>query len=183
VLILYFQLLPNIDQLLRNFLNIISFAFWRHLFLVCQVVQFGVILLVELLLILNTIFLTLHASIVQVVWIHPFTLRFGSLGRVLLCLILFLSESTENIFRFLRRAPTTINFRNRLVSLLLLLNFQLLQCAYFLLSYLLVVKLIIYKLLGGTILLSLRIRHKSALFLLSKLDVLLNLINLLILSI
>jgi len=146
-------------------------------------VQLGVILLVELLLILDTIFLTLHASIVQVVRIYSFTLRFGSLGRVLLCLILFLSESTEYILRFLRRAATTIDFRDRLVSLLLLLNFQLLQCAYFLLSDLLVVKLIIYELLGGTVLLSLRIGLKGALFLFSKLDFLLNFIDLLILPI
>jgi len=146
-------------------------------------VQFRVKLLVQLLLVLDAILLALHAPVVQVVRIHSFALRFKSFWRVLLCLIFFLCESAENIFRFLRRTASTINFRYGLVSLLLLLYFYLLQRTYLLLSHLLVVELIVDKLLGGAILMPLWIGDKCTLLLLSKLDFLLDFINLLILTI
>jgi hypothetical protein len=142
-------------------------------------VQLGVKLLLKLLLVLNTILLPLHTSVVQVVGINFLARRFPSLRRVSLAFIWFLGQPTKNIISFLRWTPARVNFRNRLISLFLLLYFQLLKSSYLLLSHLLIVKLVIYELLCRTFLLPVRIGNKCALFLLRILNFLFNFVDLL----
>lgn len=127
--------------------------------------QLCVELLFKLLFVLDTVLLSLHSSVIQVVGIYFLDRWFRSLGRIFLTFTLILRESSENILNLLRGTPASVNLRYRLVSLLLLLHLQLLKSSNLLLSHLLVIELVANKLFSGSFLLPVRIGDKRTLLL------------------
>ncbi len=126
---------------------------------------------------LHTALISLHSPVVQVVWVYFFLWLKRLTRRFSYVLFWVVRKSLKYVFRFPRRWSYSVYLWNRMIRKFLFLNFEFLQCSYFLLSHFFQVKLVIDELLCSALDVSLGVRHERTLLLLCRLDFSFNIVD------